>query len=287
MPYAIGASGIAVVDEKIYLIGGASNLNNSPVATVYAYDPISEVWTQKANLHTPRVYLSACAINGKIYAIGGTTQNYEVEFYKHVEEYNPLDNTWTQKADMPTGRWGLFTCDVDGLIYAIGGRGGQAGESCTINEVYNPLTDTWVVKAPMNTERITPAAGVINNKIYVTGGHGGPPIDYLSSTEEYTPDISDSDLELNLRPNDFLLYQNYPNPFNPTTAIRYQIPELSFVTFKVYDVLGNEVVILVNEEKPTGSYEVEFDATALSSGIYFYRLQAGDFIETKKMVLMK
>lgn len=95
----------------------------------------------------------------------------------------------------------------------------------------------------------------------------------------------------------YILKQNYPNPFNPTTLIKFHIPELSFVTLKVYDVLGKEIATLVNEEKPIGSYEVEFsakggstsggDAYNLSSGIYFYLLQAGDFVETKKMVLMK
>ena len=88
-------------------------------------------------------------------------------------------------------------------------------------------------------------------------------------------------------PTEFFLSQNYPNPFNPITTIKYQIPELSNVTLKVYDVLGNEIASPVNEEKPSGSYEVEFNATILSSGIYFYRLQAGSFVETKKMVLMK
>jgi photosystem II stability/assembly factor-like uncharacterized protein len=85
----------------------------------------------------------------------------------------------------------------------------------------------------------------------------------------------------------FAVNQNYPNPFNPATKIKYEIPELSFVTLKVYDVLGNEIIILINEDKSVGSYTVEFDATSLPSGIYFYRLQAGDYIETNKMVLMK
>ena len=85
----------------------------------------------------------------------------------------------------------------------------------------------------------------------------------------------------------FYLSQNYPNPFNPNTLMKYQIPELSFVTIKVFDVLGSKIVTLVNEEKQAGSYEVEFDATSLPSGIYFYRLQAGSFVETKKMVLVK
>jgi len=90
---------------------------------------------------------------------------------------------------------------------------------------------------------------------------------------------------------DFSLYyaleQNYPNPFNPTTTIKYQIPEQSFFTLKVYDVLGNEIACLVNEKKSVGSYEVKFDATELPSGIYFYRMQAGNYADTKKMVLLK
>ena len=88
-------------------------------------------------------------------------------------------------------------------------------------------------------------------------------------------------------PNQFELSQNFPNPFNPVTTIKYQVPELSFVTLKIYDVLGSEIITLVNEEKPIGSYEIEFDATGLSSGIYFYKLQAGSFVETKKMILLK
>ncbi|NNJ51764.1 MAG: T9SS type A sorting domain-containing protein [Ignavibacteriaceae bacterium] len=88
-------------------------------------------------------------------------------------------------------------------------------------------------------------------------------------------------------PIDFELSQNYPNPFNPNTTIKYQVPELSFVTIKVYDILGTEVATLVNEQKPARSYEVEFDGSGFPSGIYFYQLQAGDFIETKKMVLLK
>ncbi|AFH48348.1 Bifunctional xylanase/esterase [Ignavibacterium album JCM 16511] len=92
-------------------------------------------------------------------------------------------------------------------------------------------------------------------------------------------------------PSDFVLKQNYPNPFNPTTKIRYSIPNvgtgLALSTLKVYDILGNEIATLVNEEKPAGYYEVEFNATELSSGVYFYRLQSSTFTQTKKMILMR
>lgn len=92
----------------------------------------------------------------------------------------------------------------------------------------------------------------------------------------------------------FNLLQNYPNPFNPSTTIRYEIPDRSFVTLKVYDILGNEIATLINEEKPSGIYEVEFNASnlpdgniGLSSGIYFCQLQAGVFIATKKLILLE
>ncbi|WP_304131202.1 YCF48-related protein [Ignavibacterium album] len=92
-------------------------------------------------------------------------------------------------------------------------------------------------------------------------------------------------------PEKFSLEQNYPNPFNPSTKIRYSIPnvgsELAQTVLKVYDILGNEVATLVNEKKPAGIYEVEFNASQLSSGIYFYKLSAGPFTEIKKMTLIK
>jgi len=91
----------------------------------------------------------------------------------------------------------------------------------------------------------------------------------------------------NIRELTYELFNNYPNPFNPKTSIQYAVGGWQFVTLKVYDVLGNEVATLVNEEKPAGNYEVEFTAKDLPSGIYFYQLRAGNFVETKKMVLMK
>jgi hypothetical protein len=88
-------------------------------------------------------------------------------------------------------------------------------------------------------------------------------------------------------PNSFKLFQNYPNPFNPTTSIKYSVPSLQFTIIKVYDVLSNEVSTLVNEVKSAGEYEVEFDGSNLSSGIYFYQIKSGSFIQTNKMILVR
>ena len=96
-------------------------------------------------------------------------------------------------------------------------------------------------------------------------------------------------VEVNLSdiPVNYQLNQNYPNPFNPSTTISYSIPKASFVTIKIYNILGNEVAALVNQEKPAGKYEINFNAIHLSSGMYIYKLSAGNFNEMKKMILMK
>jgi hypothetical protein len=85
----------------------------------------------------------------------------------------------------------------------------------------------------------------------------------------------------------YFLSQNYPNPYNPNTIIKYSIPRSSLVNIKLYNILGNEIKILVSEEKPAGTYELTFNAANLPSGVYFYRIQAGSYIETKKMMLLK
>lgn len=98
--------------------------------------------------------------------------------------------------------------------------------------------------------------------------------------------IDDQAVENNM-PKSVKLFQNYPNPFNPSTTINYSVPELSIVTLKIYDVLGNEIATLINEEKPAGDYKITFIADNLPSGVYFYQLKAKNYIETNKMVLMK
>jgi len=154
--------------------------------------------------------------------------------------------------------------------------------------------DTWSqINEGIGNERILSLA---LSSDYIFAGTWGtsvwrrPLSEIITSIEETT----------NGSPSDFILEQNYPNPFNSSTTIKYSIPTSEFVTLKVYDVLGNEVATLVNEEKPAGNYAVKFNVgtsrdlslssrqgSALTSGIYFYKLQVGNFIETKKMLLLK
>lgn len=122
-------------------------------------------------------------------------------------------------------------------------------------------------------------------RIYVDIGNNGTIDDTLFIQNQLTGIFED---EENLAsPNDFYLHQNYPNPFNPTTKISWRTPVSGWQTLSIYDVLGNKVAALVNEYRPAGSYEVEFDASGLTSGVYFYQLKAGDFSDTKKMLMLK
>jgi hypothetical protein len=94
---------------------------------------------------------------------------------------------------------------------------------------------------------------------------------------------------LNNLPDKFILQQNFPNPFNPSTKIRYTVPSGSFeqIRIEVYDILGNKVITLVNEEKPAGTYEINFDGGELSSGVYYYKMISSNNTDVKKMLLLK
>jgi len=108
-------------------------------------------------------------------------------------------------------------------------------------------------------------------------------VDLFAVKLSKTTDVADNIITIN----SFELFQNYPNPFNPTTSINWRSPIGGHQTSKVYDVLGNEVTTLIDEYKSAGSYEVKFDASGLNSGVYFYKLQAGSYSQTKKLVLLK
>jgi hypothetical protein len=133
----------------------------------------------------------------------------------------------------------------------------------------------------------TPDSAYIQIAVSDSSGAGTGGIDAFAVIDDLSlggpTGVNDNQLNIN----SFNLQQNYPNPFNPSTTIYFSIPTEEFVNLKVFNALGQEVANLVNEEKPAGSYSVPFDASTLTSGIYFYKISAGSFAETKKMILMK
>jgi aminopeptidase N len=155
----------------------------------------------------------------------------------------------------------------------------------------NPRYFTMPVKIKISTTEGDTLFTIFNDmlnqdfEIDVNGGPTGLSFDYgnwILKSLSITTGIDD-----NIIVNEYSLEQNYPNPFNPSTKIKYQIADAGFVSLRVYDMLGNEVATLVNQDKSIGSYEVDFNASNLPSGIYFYTLNAGEFSQTRKMILLK
>lgn len=105
--------------------------------------------------------------------------------------------------------------------------------------------------------------------------------------EVNTGDAAESSDEIDQQGYNYDLKDNYPNPFNPSTTIKYQLASNGFTSLKIYDVLGKEVAALVNEEQEAGNYEVQWNASSFSSGVYFYKLQSNGFVQTKRMILTK
>jgi len=184
-------------------------------------------------------------------------------------------NNWTQ---ITTFQVRDVTFDKNGFVYVSSDkvyRSTNNGDNWT--EISTGLPDAYIHSLAVDADGYI-FAGTLNNGVY--------------RSLESTTSVGDDKLK---SPNSFALEQNYPNPFNPSTTIRYTIlsviasetKQSQLVTLKVYDVIGNEVATLINEEKPAGSYEVKFNATGLSSGIYFYKLSAGSLVATKKMILIK
>jgi N-acetylneuraminic acid mutarotase len=185
MPTPRGDLCTAVVDNKIYAIGGVVLPVVNKLSTVEEYDSTTDTWTRKANMPTARQSFSTTVVNGKIYAIGGVTQFVALST---VEEYDPVTDTWTTKANMPTPRAGLSTSAVNGKIYVIGGFS-DIGKAPSTVEVYDPVADRWTKGAHMPTPRGQFAISVVNGKIYVIGGviATGGKYTAVSKVEVYHP----------------------------------------------------------------------------------------------------
>jgi len=234
--------------------------------------------------------------------------------YLWLNEIPPGNNT---SGDGTIGNSNFLSCSNDGFTFITGFYRGQIdfGNGIILSPIhgndifvisYDPDGTVMWAKAA-GGETYNNGCGIVtdnNGSCYVSGVVSQNAVfDTISITGEYmnlfiakltfgNPVNVENQLT-GFTPNVYSLMQNYPNPFNPTTKIKFTVPvtlsevEGSFVTLKVYDVLGNTVATLVNEVKPAGTYEVNFNANGLASGLYFYTLNAGEYSQTKKMILLK
>ena len=173
----------AVVDGKLYVIGG--NVRGTCTNLNQAYDPKTDSWTTKAPMPTPRCHLAVIALNGLIYALGGTNTNGSVR-YATVEIYNPSADTWTTAPGMPTGRQDLGAASLNGVLYAAGGwNPALSPDQLDVLEAYDPVSETWTTKASMPTPRSGIGAGVLNGRLVVVGGENDEIA--LGTVEAYDP----------------------------------------------------------------------------------------------------
>jgi N-acetylneuraminic acid mutarotase len=174
MPVGLHHVGIGVVGGRMYVIGGYKQSGLSvwgPVATVYAYEPSTDSWSERAPMPTARGALSVTVHDGKLYAIGG----YEGKANSAaVEVYDPVRNVWSSRAPLPTPRDHLATATASGKLYAIGGRlKGDYHRNLSVTEVYDPGSDRWGRAADLPTARSGITAAEVGGRIYVFGGEGG------------------------------------------------------------------------------------------------------------------
>ncbi|MBC8043450.1 MAG: T9SS type A sorting domain-containing protein [Rhizobacter sp.] len=156
------------------------------------------------------------------------------------------------------------------------------GEQGALFKTTNGGTN-WIDQSVPTLESITAITFAPGGQGYAIGTNSV----VLTTSSSGNITLSTSDGKVSGLPKEFILKQNYPNPFNPSTTIRYELPQQSDVKLKIYDMLGREVQSLVSERQPAGTYTVRFNGSRLSSGMYFYRLQTGSTVQTKKMLLVK
>lgn len=173
MPEKIVGQAAVELNGKIYVIGGRTGnlFSGTSLQYTYLYDPNEDSWTRKKDIPTPRAFLSVSAVNGNIYAIGGSISGYSGTFI--VQMYDPASDTWTAKKSLQVNRTSLTSNVYNGKIYVIGGGDGQkadAGTSFAYFDVYDPETDTWSSKTDISISRLGHGSGVINDKLYICGG---------------------------------------------------------------------------------------------------------------------
>jgi N-acetylneuraminic acid mutarotase len=285
------APAAGVINGKLYVVGGTYSPDS--VQTLEEYDPSTNTWALKAPMPTPRFLLAAGVIDGKLYTVGGANSVTGGPGLSVLEVYDPATNTWVTKQPMPTPRSDLAAGVMDGKLYVVGGFSAGSTTGAEL-EVYDPVSDSWSTLPLMPTPRGGLAAGASNGKLYTAGGTFLPGQDPHATLEQFTiaTAVSVGEDYRTQEPSTFTLYQNYPNPFNPETEIRFEILEAANVTLSIYDVKGQLINTLVNSEHAANSYSIIWNGTnsqgeKVASAVYIYRLRAGNFVQNRRMLLLK
>jgi hypothetical protein len=288
---------LAVVGNEVFVGGFFTSAGGVSANRVARFNTQTNTWstlgTGSSN-GVNGVVVYALAVVGDEVFVGGTFTSAGGVSANGVARFNTQTNTWSS---LGTGSSNgvnstVYTQAVSGSEVVVGGTFTQAG-GVSANYVarFNTQTNTWSSLGTGSSNGVSGggvnALAVSGSEVFVGGGFtlaGGIASTFIARWNSGTSRVEQLSPTA---PKTFLLEQNYPNPFNPSTTIRYQLPVASEVKLEVYDVLGKKIATLVNERQSAGSYQVVWNASGLSSGTYFYRLQAGTFVETKKMIMVK
>ncbi|BDQ03649.1 MAG: hypothetical protein KatS3mg036_0350 [Ignavibacterium sp.] len=294
-PNAIAIDG----DDNIYVTGSSLDSYEDLVTIKYDKDG-NEKWVSEykgyANRQDEGNAITVDA-SGFIYVTGSS---YIVGTFEDILtiKYNPFngDTIWTKKYSGSGNYYDAgkaIASDDQNNIYVTGFEYASASGNDIVTIKYDQDGNRkWIQKyaQPWEEEANLILMGK-NKEVYVAGKTSTDSTYWDYIVIKYLQDPSGVEQNNTLSPEEYRVYQNYPNPFNPSTKIRYSIPNvgsgLALTVLKIYDVLGNEVATLVDEYKPAGSYEIEFNGNNLASGIYFCRMQAGSYVSIKKMMLLK
>jgi len=286
---------LAVVGNEVVVGGNFTSAGGVSANRVARFNTQTNTWsslgTGSSNGVNDRVF--ALAVVGNEVVVGGWFNSAGGVSANYVARFNTQTNTWSS---LGTGSSNgvndrVFALAVVGNEVVVGGIFTSAG-GVSANYVarFNTQTNTWSSLGTGSSNGVNDrvfALAVVGNEVVVGGEFtfaGGIASTFIARWNSGTSRVEQLSPTA---PKTFLLEQNYPNPFNPSTTIRYQLPVASEVKLEVYDVLGKKIATLVNERQSAGAYQVVWNASGLSSGTYFYRLQAGTFVETKKMIMVK
>lgn len=266
--------------DNIYVIG--SDTTNHFVDKLFSIDKEGNIRWEfiiDGNTHSTPPTIDS---QGNIIFQGGKYLNDDVRFAIYSIDYDGNEN-WSKVIDPDLDDRDLYvghplTCDPDGKIYF----GSSFGKNFYCLNSNGELL--WKIDLEGNEFDSTPVIGS-DGTLYI-GAHISSLNTFHTRNLIAIKDKPNS-VEDEETPTEFKLYQNYPNPFNPTTRIKYQVSSIREISLKVYNVLGKEVTTLVNEVKPAGNYEIEFDGSDFTSGVYFYVLQVSGMRLSKKMLLIK
>jgi len=283
-------------DSLIYCAGGYNG--TATTSQVLLYNANSNTWRTATSLPSVIMGGAFSRIGDTLVYAGGSTDA-AVVATTYVGVISQTDRsviTWSTGASIPGGV--VYRLDADrwgckGIIFAGGSNQWAWTDYQNKAYIYTPSTNTYTTLANMTTGLTAPHVGSVNLgqnhwKFVVACGYNGTtygtPQIYADSLNCVISGVGPNGSTI---PTQYSLSQNYPNPFNPVTRISYALPKAGFVTLKIYDLLGREVRTLVNEYKTANTYSVEFNASELSSGVYFYKINANGFSDIKKMMLIK